>query len=761
MPKPSSAISPAKRVAELRAQLERANRAYYAGDAPIMADAEFDRLLDELAVLEAEHPELDDPTSPTRRVGGEPIEGFVTREHAVPMLSIANSYALREADKVADERTAKNKDTIEAWVARAQRLLEGESVRFAVEPKIDGVAISLRYEDGSLVHALTRGDGVRGDDVTHAVRTVRSVPLRLDGDVPGVLEVRGELVIPDDAFARINAEREAAGDEPFMNPRNACAGTIKQLDPKAAAERDLRFLAHGRGAADKPLAEGHAAFRERLAELGFLLTKPFVVADDLDGVLAAIDAVDQARATQGVATDGAVVRIDSYAQQDELGVTSKSPRWIIAYKFSAERTATTLIDVQHQVGKTGKITPRAEMEPVLLAGTTVRHATLHNYGRVRAAPVFVDGASTDETTDIRIGDTILVEKAGEIIPYVVGVETKGRKKTGTPIEPPETCPVCAGPVEIERADDDESSPETARRCTNPECPAQIREKLVWFAGRKQMDIDGLGERTIDQILATSLPVDDPRRVELGVPEDAPEIPLRHFADIFELGEHAEALRGLERMGEKKVENLLAGIEAAKGRGLAKVLAGMGIRHVGEATARALAGLFPDYDALLAADEIDLRPKTLNKSDAEARGLPADPKDRAETGLGKLTAPLVHAYLHSDAGRDAFERLRKVGVDLTSKDYMPPGEVSDGAEDSPFAGKTVVLTGTLESFSREELGDRLRSLGAKVSGSVSKKTDLVIAGEKAGSKLDKARELGVEVWGEQALLAALGEAADTG
>ncbi|RMH30445.1 MAG: NAD-dependent DNA ligase LigA [Planctomycetota bacterium] len=743
---PVPKADPASRVSELRALLHRANRAYYGDAAPIMSDREFDDLLNELADLEAAHPELDDPNSPTRRVGGEPIKGFTTLPHRVPMLSIDNTYSREE---------------IEVWVARVRKavgsggdeLFAGpDATRFVCEPKIDGVALSVRYERGRFVRALTRGDGEKGDDVSHAARTIAALPLLIEGECPDVLEVRGEVYIPLSVFERINAQRESEGEDLFMNPRNACAGTLKNLDPSVAASRDLGFIVHGRGEVSEPFGDGHAAFCEKLAALGFPVGEHRSVRDDADGILDAIAEIAALRGQLEYAIDGVVIRVDSYAQQDALGVTSKSPRWCIAYKYPAERKTTKLLAVDHQVGKTGKITPRASLEPIVLAGTTVQHATLHNYGRVRDAQAYDNGQPLGERTDLCLGDTVYVEKAGEIIPQVMGVELPERHEDAKRIRPPESCPVCGGTVEIEPPEANENPAlETSRRCINPECPAQIREKLIWFAGRKQMDIEGLGESTIDQIRATHLAVDDPARAELGVPANTPRIPLDHFADIFRLPEHRDALLTLDRMGEKKVNNLIAGIEQAKSRGLSRVLAGMGIRHVGISTAKALCKLYPDLDALLKADEPALRPKTLKKEHAVALGYPEDPKDRPETGLGALTAPAVHAYLHSDSGRAAFDALREVGVDLTSKEYI---ERREPKIHSPFSGKTVVLTGTLTHYERTALSEILERLGAKVTGSVSKKTDLVIAGEAAGSKLTKAQELGIEIWDEAALLNAL-------
>ncbi len=724
-----------ERAEALRALLTEADRAYYQDAAPTLSDQEYDERMAELAALEAAHPMLAHPASPTQRVGGAPSEGFTSVAHAIPMLSIDNTY---------------NAEEVEAWVDRVHEGLgtkaavrsdeslfgasaSGEEVSFLVDPKVDGVALALRYDSGELVHALTRGDGTAGDDITANVRTMRSVPLLLV-HAPPVLEVRGEVYFPKDRFEALNAKREESGDEPFMNPRNAAAGTLKMLDPAATRERGLRFIAHGLGALEPAdTYQTHSAYLHALASFGFI-THALRTATDAAGVMEHVNAIQSEGHDFPFAIDGAVVRVDRFDHQQTLGVRSKSPRWCIAYKYPAERKKTKLVDVDYQVGKTGKITPRAIMEPVLIAGTTVRHATLHNFGQARAK-------------DIRVGDTVLVEKAGEIIPQVIAPAVGERTGAEQAIVPPECCPMCASPVEIEPAEAAEKPElETVRRCVNPECPAQLREKLVWFCGRKQMDIEGLGEKTVHQIL------------------DDSDIPLTHFADIFRLHEHRDALLELERMGEKKVENMLAGIEAAKVRGLARVLAGMGIRHVGEVTAKALAREFGSIDALLDADEWMLRPRTVttNKEKVRIRAMYPDKPERQEraddllsrrpeTGLGATTAPVVHAYLHSAPARRAFADLADAGVMLTED--APASLPSD----SPFNAKTIVLTGSLERFTREELKAHIEALGARVSGSVSKNTDLVIAGEKAGSKLTKARELGVEVWDEAQAIEALKEA----
>ncbi|HYE03133.1 MAG TPA: NAD-dependent DNA ligase LigA [Phycisphaerales bacterium] len=759
-----------QRARQLRTVLEAASRAYYLDAAPLMPDAEFDTLLAEMAGLEEEFPELADPDSPTRRVGGAPAQPFRTRAHAVPMLSIDNTYS--EADLLEWHQRVLRGLGLQAGTGAArapgsdafppshpglfqtgpERPAEpasppgpGDPPVLVCDPKVDGVAISIRYERGRLVLALTRGDGVQGDDVTANIRTIRSIPLALAGDVPDVLEVRGEIYIPTRVFEAHNRDREARGLEPHANPRNSAAGALKQLDPREVARRRLHFAAHGRGevsgAGATDFAASHSEFLDRVAALGVPVNAARCRSAFIGDILASIRGFESERQGLPYLTDGMVVRVDDWRLQERLGRTSKSPRWIIAYKYAAERRPTRLLRVDYQVGKTGKITPRAVMEPVPLAGTTVRHATLHNFGRARDAATETPG----QRTDIRLGDMVLVEKAGEIIPYVAGVVLSERPPVARPIVPPPACPECGGPVEVEPPEAAaDPTLETQRRCINPECPAQVREKLVWFAGRRQMDIEGLGEKTIDQIRAAGLP-------------------LNSFADVFRLHRCRAALLELERMGEKKVENLLAGVEAAKGRGLARVLAALGIRHVGEATARTLAAQFRDIDELLAAPEPLLRPKAMSREEARRFGLPEDPSLRPSTELGTLTAPVVHAYLHSEVARRTFEDLRAAGVDLTSREHPEAARARGGAGAvagpaasravpvSPLAGKSFVMTGTLERLGRDQLKDLLLGLGAKVAGSVSARTDVLIAGAKAGSKLEKAAELGTEVWDEARLL----------
>lgn len=672
----------AQRIDELRDLLTRANYGYYVENQPMMPDREFDELLAELQELEAQHPELNDPNSPTQRVGGEPIKGFTTVRHTIPMQSIDNTYSIED---------------LRAWHERVCKGLGVEAVdsnqpQYICDTKIDGIAVSLRFENGELAVAVTRGDGEKGDEITAQVKAIRAIPLKLRAakgkaksvSFPAVLEVRGEIYMPNEQFARINAEREAAGEAEFANARNATGGTLKNLDPKVTASRGLRFAAHGRGEV-RGLEEinNFWDFRKTIQAFGIPIEEHAKRCDGVEEVIKAVEAFRDQRSKLNYGVDGMVIRVNSIAQQDELGATSKAPRWCIAYKYPAEQGVTKLIKVDWQVGKNGTLTPRATMEPIFLAGTTVQHATLHNIEEIHRK-------------DIRIGDTVIVEKAGEIIPQVVSVVFEKRSKSAKKIEPPSKCPACDGVVE-------QDGPKVY--CMNPECPAQFREKLKWFAGRGQMDIDGLGEKMVDQLADADL--------------------VHHFADIYSL--KREQLLELERMGEKSADNLLKGIDDSRSRGLARVLAGLGIRHIGTTTAKSLTKHFPDAHALLKASEEELV---------------------AVPDIGEITAKTLHEYLNSKQGRDTFNRLEKVRVNLKSDTYRALAEIP---ADSPFAGKTIVLTGGLEHFTRPELTEKLEALGAKVTGSVSKSTDLVIAGEDAGSKLTKAQQLGIEVWDEQRLL----------
>ena len=667
----------ADRVASLRELLERANRAYYVDADPIMSDLDFDTRLKELEQLEQAHPELADPDSPTRRVGGEPVTGFESATHAVPMTSIDNTYSVED---------------LRAWHERVLKGLDDlaeAGVGLVCDPKIDGVAISLRYEAGRLVSATTRGDGMTGDVITGNVRAIRSIPTRLAVEAPpAVVEIRGEIVMPDASFERVNAERESAGEPLFANARNSTAGTLKSLDPGVTASRGLRFIAHGRGETIGVETGTYSGFLDLIRSWGVPANVHSRAFDSIEEVVGRVEAFREERSGLAYGVDGMVVRVDRFDLQAELGATAKAPRWAIAFKYPAEQAVTSLLEVEWQVGKGGTLTPRATMEPVHVAGTTVRHATLHNIEEIRRK-------------DLRIGDRVIIEKAGEIIPQVVAAIVDDRTGGEREIEGPAACPACDGGVEQE-------GPKIF--CISPECPAQFREKLKWFVGRDQMDVDGLGEKLVDQLVDADL--------------------VHHFADLFRL--ERDDLLGLERMGEKSADNLLEGLEAARSRGLSRVLAGMGIRHIGASASKVLARSFPDAEALMAASV-----ETLEE-------LP---------DFGEITARSLHEHLATPPTRDAFRRLAEVGVSLVSELHRDPEDDVEPVE-SPFTGKTVVITGTFEAFGRKELAERLEGLGATVTGSVSKKTDLVVAGEKAGSKLKKAADLGIETWDEARLVTAL-------
>ncbi|MDC0935241.1 NAD-dependent DNA ligase LigA [Pirellulales bacterium] len=738
-----SASDPRDEIATLRAEIRAHDRRYYVDAAPTITDQQYDQLFKRLADLEATHPEFADPNSPTQRVGGEPLDRFETVRHVRPMLSIDNTYNFADLQKWmrrcweavdgelaqistsleqidAAEQELKGKRDKEATAQRSelkerrQQLLEqeqeirkrGENAGYPVpggyltEPKVDGVAISLRYEQGELVQALTRGDGESGDDVTLNVRTIRSVPLRLEVSEPlAVVEVRGEIFLPVAEFERINNDAQKSGDDLFANPRNATAGTLKQRDPATVARRRLDFLAHGRGAVEGENSPDFGEFLKRLAAWGVPVNPLVRNCTTFDEVQRVIDDFDGARDGLPYGVDGVVVKVNRFDLQELLGHRSRAPRWCLAYKYAAEQAETKLLEVQWQVGKTGKLTPRAKMEPILVAGTTVQHATLHNFGEV-------------QRKDIRVGDAVVIEKAGEIIPQVVRVITEKRPTDSQPLEPPNACPECDGDVEIEH---DEAGKETARYCINAECPAQLRERLEHFAGRTQMDIDGLGEKVVAQLAEAEL--------------------LRAFGDLFVLHQRRDELLELERMGEKKADNLLAGIEAAKDRGLARVLASLGIRHVGASSARIIAGHYGSIEALLAADEEDIRTFQVAGE---------------ESGIGKEIASSLHHFLHSERGRRVVEQLQSAGVRL--EESRATKESSAG----PLAGKTLVVTGTLERFTREEIQEQIRSNGGRASSSVSKSTDYLVAGEKAGSKLKKAEQLGVPILTEAQFAELVGE-----
>jgi DNA ligase (NAD+) len=749
-----------QQIAELRDEIRQHDRRYYVEAAPTISDREYDKLLAKLRELETENPEHITPDSPTQRVGGEPIEGFRTVTHARPMFSIDNTYdaedlrkwasrayaatdpnlveiagaldAVRTGGSKSEEKRRDLREKYDAELEAADWVGFPIAGGYVADPKVDGVAINLRYERGKLVLAATRGTGQRGDDVTQNIRTIRAIPLVLrevkQYPIPNVLEVRGEIYMPTAEFERMNAAVVAEGEEPFANPRNATAGTLKQLDSRIVAQRRLNIVAHGRGEITGDPFETHSEFLAALNAWG-VPTNPLTrKCKTIDEVWKFIEAFADKRSGLPYLIDGVVVRVDRIDLQETLGYTSRFPRWCIAYKYAAEQAVTKLISVDWQVGKSGKLTPRANMEPVFVAGTTVQHASMHNLGEVRRK-------------DIRIGDTVVIEKAGEIIPQVVQVLAEKRPRGTKPLAAPEKCPECGGAIEIEydqrrvheiesyeakverekaRAAKEGRKPqrlaapeplgeadESGRYCVNPECPAQFRERIIHFAGRGQMDIEGMGEKVVYQLADAGL--------------------LKSFGDIYSLHQKREEVLALERMGETKADNLFAGIEESKSRGLTRVLVGLGIHHIGSTASRIFAEHFGTIDALV---------------DAPLDQIEALKSDGALSGIGTEIANSLYVFLHSQEGQRVIRELREAGVKLDVEQAAATG--SAGAA---LAGKTLVVTGTLLKYKRDEIESLIVQYGGSAASSVSKKTDYLIAGEKAGSKLDKARTLGVKIISE--------------
>lgn len=658
-----------QRIEKLRDDIRRHDRAYYLHGEPIISDKAYDDLFNELKALEARHPDLVSEDSPTQRVGGAPIEGFDHVAHSIPMLSIDNTY---------------DEDQLRKFDERVSKGLDGKPYEYVVEPKIDGVAAAIRYEDGVFTQAVSRGDGVTGDDITHSVRTIRSVPLRLEGNgIPGRLEVRGEIVWPTEDFVTYNERRAADGDPPFANPRNATTGTLKQLDPKIAADRGLQFVAHGFGPITPMDFDNDQTLFDAMKQWGIQVSEFRSRHSEISEVIDNLNEWDTRRHTLPYETDGLVLKVNDFAQRDILGATRRHPRWCIAYKFSAEQAESTLLKVDFQVGKLGTITPRAVMEPVLLAGTTVRHASLHNFDQI-------------DRLDLRIGDTVVVEKAGEIIPQVVNVLKEKRSGSPRKIKRPDKCPICSGDV----VQDDGG---VYLRCINPACPAQLKERLIYYCARNQMDIDGAGRKLVETLVDEGL--------------------VRDYADLYALHERKQDLLDLERMGEKSVDNLLDGIERSKKQPLSRLLAAINIRHIGNSTAELLADGFGSMDALRSAERDAL--------------LEID-------GVGPEMAESILTFFSSEEGRQAIDRLHAAGLTFTQPRKK-------AVVDSPFSGKTVVITGTLETMGRKEAEAKVKALGGKTSGSVSGKTDMLIVGESPGSKLKKAEQHGVQVVPESEFL----------
>ena len=674
--------SPVARAAALRAEIARHDHAYYVLDAPTIPDAEYDRLFRELQAIEAAYPELRTADSPTRRVGGKPLAQFPAVRHRIPMLSIRT-----ETDTEASGAFA-----FDARVRRELGLKDDDpAVEYAAELKFDGLAISLRYEDGVLVQAATRGDGETGEDVTSNVRTVKAIPLRLRGEAPAVIEIRGEVYMRRDDFERLNARQAEAGDKTFVNPRNAAAGSIRQLDPGIAARRPLSFFAYGLGDTGEwtPPAT-HAEVLDAIAAFGLPVCAHRAVVQGAQGLADFHARICALRDTLAFDIDGVVYKVNSRALQQQLGFVTREPRWAVAHKYPAQEAVTLLRGIEVQVGRTGALTPVARLEPVFVGGVTVTNATLHNQDEI-------------DRKDVRIGDWVIVRRAGDVIPEVVAPVLE--RRTGEPprfvlLDKFPTCPVCGS--HVVRGED-----EAVARCTGGLfCPAQRKQALLHFASRRAMDIEGLGDKLVDQLVDAAI--------------------VKTPVDLYRLG--VLALANLERMGEKSAHNLLAAIENSRSTTLARFVFALGIRNVGEATARDLARHFGNLDALIAADVDALQ---------------------QVPDVGPIVAKSIAAFFAESHNLEVIEQLRAAGVHWTEGE---PATTVAGA----FAGKTFVLTGTLPTLTRDEAKALIEARGGKVAGSVSKKTHYVVAGAEAGSKLEKAQALGVAIVDEDGLRALLNE-----
>ena len=644
-------------IKKLREEIEYHNRLYYVNDAPVISDYDYDMLMVRLIRLEQEHPELVTPTSPTQRVGGKALSQFTPVQHRVPLESLSDVFSF---------------DELEAFGERMDQAL-GSDRQFCVEPKIDGLSMSLEYENGYFVRGATRGDGLTGEDVTENLRTVRSLPMHLV-DAPEHLIVRGEVYMSKAVFSELNAEREINGEALLANPRNAAAGSVRQLDPKVAASRKLDIVCFNMQYADGKPYSTHSETLDAMKHMGFPVV-PYKLCATIGECCERIERIGQERGEFAYDIDGAVIKINSLAQREALGSTAKFPRWAVAYKYPPEKKESRVLDIVIQVGRTGVLTPKAVIEPVRLAGTTVSNATLHNQDNI-------------DRLDIRIGDTVLVQKAGEIIPEVLSVNKDKRPEGTQPFKMPSLCPECGAPVvrDIDGA---------ALRCTSPECPAQRLRNLAHFASREAMDIEGLGISVCQSLIASGL---------VGSP-----------AELYSLD--AQSVAGLERMGMKSAENLISAIEKSKSAGLARLLCAFGIRQVGQKAAKTLAVHFGTLDKLMQATRDELE----NVPD-----------------IGTITADFLIEWLSLPQSQHQIELLRKAGVSFES---------TDAVKDTRFAGMTFVLTGELSGYKRDEAAAIIESYGGKASSSVSKKTSYVLAGENAGSKLKKATELGINIISE--------------
>lgn len=659
-----------QRIEELKEQLNRWSHEYYVEDKPTATDAEYDKAYHELVALEVEHPEFVTADSPTQRVGGEVLDQFQKVTHTNPMLSLSNAFS---------------KEDLEEFDARLRKLTN-RAIEYVCELKIDGLSIALTYQNGQLVLGATRGDGTTGEDVTGNVRTIKSVPLSLKE--PWNIEVRGECYMPKKSFVALNESREEEGLEVFANPRNAAAGSLRQLDPKIAAKRNLSVFLYSSPSVEELNVSTQEELLEKMAEIGFVTNPERLKCQTIDEVWNYIETIAAKRPDLPYEIDGMVIKANDFAAQEEIGFTVKAPRWAIAYKFPAEEAQTIVRDIEWTVGRTGVVTPTAVMDPVQLAGTTVRRASLHNIDLIKER-------------DIRLEDTVVIHKAGDIIPEVTRVILEKRPATSQPYEFPTTCPVCHAKLE-------HLEEEVAIRCLNPKCPAQLTEGLSHFVSRNAMNMSGIGPRVIKQLFEEGLVMD--------------------VADLYKLT--LDQLLALDKVQQKSAENILEAIEKSKENSLERLLTGLGIRHVGTKAAKELAQHFKTMTALQEASIEQL--------------LEID-------GLGDIIAYSVKTYFEQPSVQELIQELQDSGVNMT---YLGVTKDDSAASGHVLSGKTVVLTGTLEQLTRQDAKEKLESLGAKVTGSVSKKTDVVIAGHSAGSKLTKANDLGIEVWSEQQFLDSL-------
>ena len=659
-----------QRIEELKEQLNRWSHEYYVEDKPTATDAEYDKAYHELVALEVEHPEFVTADSPTQRVGGEVLDQFQKVTHTNPMLSLSNAFS---------------KEDLEEFDARLRKLTN-RAIEYVCELKIDGLSIALTYQDGQLVLGATRGDGTTGEDVTGNVRTIKSVPLSLKE--PWNIEVRGECYMPKKSFVALNHSREEEGLEVFANPRNAAAGSLRQLDPKIVAKRNLSVFLYSSPSVEELNVSTQEELLEKMAEIGFVTNPERLKCQTIDEVWNYIETIASKRPDLPYEIDGMVIKVNDFTAQEEIGFTVKAPRWAIAYKFPAEEAQTVVRDIEWTVGRTGVVTPTAVMDPVQLAGTTVRRASLHNIDLIKER-------------DIRLEDTVVIHKAGDIIPEVTRVILEKRPETSQPYEFPTTCPVCHEKLE-------HLEEEVAIRCLNPKCPAQLTEGLSHFVSRNAMNMSGIGPRVIKQLFEEGLVMD--------------------VADLYKLT--LDQLLALDKVQQKSAENILEAIEKSKENSLERLLTGLGIRHVGTKAAKELAQHFKTMTALQEASIEQL--------------LEID-------GLGDIIAYSVKTYFEQPSVQELIQELQDSGVNMT---YLGVTKDDSAASGHVLSGKTVVLTGTLEQLTRQDAKEKLESLGAKVTGSVSKKTDVVIAGHSAGSKLTKANDLGIEVWSEQQFLDSL-------